>query len=150
MEQIPQFGRRLEDVVYDDRPSAYGLIRDGRGRLLVCRTPRFVMLPGGGVDPGESPEAGMSREVAEETGLVVTSARLRCRANHDMRALDKDAHVNKLGFFYLATAEDRGHRPVDEDHEMLWLDGDEAIDLLSHEFNRWAVARWRDKSEGDT
>jgi 8-oxo-dGTP diphosphatase len=150
MESVPQFGRRLAGAFYDDRPSAYGLIRDGQDRLLVCRTPRFVMLPGGGVDPGESPEDAMGREVAEETGLVVTSARLLCRANHYMRALDKDAYVNKLGFFYLATAEDRGRQPIDDDHDILWLAGDEAIGLLSHEFNRWAVARWREMSEGDT
>lgn len=33
-------------------------------------------LPGGGLDPGESPTAGVVREVAEETGQVVDDVRL--------------------------------------------------------------------------
>lgn len=36
---------------------------------------RMLELPGGGIDPGESPEAAAKREFAEETGLVPESAR---------------------------------------------------------------------------
>ena len=63
------------------RISAYGLLID-RGHLLLCRLsdglPQAGMwtLPGGGLAFGEHPEAGMIREVEEETGLVVSSAGL--------------------------------------------------------------------------
>jgi 8-oxo-dGTP diphosphatase len=45
------------------------------GRVLVCRLSRQVpgagqwTVPGGGVHFGEDPEAGLLRELAEETGL---------------------------------------------------------------------------------
>ena len=63
------------------RIAAYGLLIDG-DRLLLCRLsdglPEAGMwtLPGGGLEFGEHPEAGMIREVEEETGLRVTSAGL--------------------------------------------------------------------------
>ncbi|HEX5986819.1 MAG TPA: NUDIX domain-containing protein [Nocardioides sp.] len=48
------------------------VVRDGA--ILLMRTADgAVKLPGGGVDPGESDEAALLREVDEETGLSVTS-----------------------------------------------------------------------------
>jgi 8-oxo-dGTP diphosphatase len=148
MDSVPQFGQRHDGVVYNDRPSAYGLIPNGQDRLLVCRMPCFIMLPGGGIDPGETPEQAMRREVTEETGLVVTSARLLCRANQFVRGRDEDAYFNKLGYFFLAAVEDRGHRPIELDHEMLWLTVADAGHLLTQEFNRWAVTRCCDVQDG--
>ena len=56
---------------------AGGVIVDARGLLLVENLRRNGLTdwstPGGVVDPGESPVEGLTREVAEETGLTVGS-----------------------------------------------------------------------------
>ncbi|MFN8634836.1 MAG: NUDIX domain-containing protein [Chloroflexota bacterium] len=59
------------------RPTSRALVVDDRSRLLLVlivdpqtRDGRFWMTPGGGVDPGESFEAGALRELWEETGIV--------------------------------------------------------------------------------
>jgi len=54
-------------------PSAAGVIRDAHGDVLLVRdasTERWVM-PGGMVDPDETPADAVVREVWEETGLLV-------------------------------------------------------------------------------
>ncbi len=60
-----------------------GLIADKQGRLLIVirgEEPCKGMwdLPGGFADPGESAEEALRREVAEELGLKVVSARFLC------------------------------------------------------------------------
>lgn len=62
------------------RASAAVVIRDGAARVMIVR-PTYKPgweLPGGSVDPGESPRLAAEREVAEELGirLAVATARV--------------------------------------------------------------------------
>ncbi len=139
MNEIPQFGQRLGDGPYAERPSAYGLLLNPDGLLLVCRTPKRLVLPGGGIDPGETPEQAMIREIAEESGLVVTTAQLFCRADQYVERDRPKSGVNKTGWFYRTSYQDRGGQPVDDDHELLWLSLEEASEQLDHEAQRWVV-----------
>lgn len=68
------------------RPTAYGAVTDDEGRLLALRlegTGRLV-LPGGGIDPGESAQEAVEREVFEETGVEVRAQAVigRAEANY--------------------------------------------------------------------
>jgi 8-oxo-dGTP pyrophosphatase MutT (NUDIX family) len=59
-----------------DRPAARVLLIDPEDRILLVRffapnpDRHWWIAPGGGVDPGETPEAAARRELAEETGLA--------------------------------------------------------------------------------
>lgn len=58
--------------------AVYGILfsEDKKEVLLVQRRDLPVwVLPGGGLDPGETPEEGVIREVEEETGLQVKIVR---------------------------------------------------------------------------
>lgn len=52
------------------------VLREGRVLLALRRDVRGWELPGGNLLPGEPPEAGLRREVFEETGLEVEIERL--------------------------------------------------------------------------
>jgi 8-oxo-dGTP pyrophosphatase MutT (NUDIX family) len=61
------------------RPTARLIVLDPLDRILLFRfTDRTGRIgwftPGGGLHKGETPEAGAARELAEETGFVVTAA----------------------------------------------------------------------------
>ncbi|MGK5738882.1 NUDIX hydrolase [Micromonospora sp. URMC 103] len=70
-------------TVYTPRRAARVLLVDATGRVLLFAgfdparpEHRYWFTPGGGLDPGESPAAGAARELAEETGLRLTTAEL--------------------------------------------------------------------------
>jgi 8-oxo-dGTP diphosphatase len=60
-------------------PVATGIIEDASGRLLVSLRPEgkpwpgFWEFPGGKIDPGETPEQALVRELWEELGITVTA-----------------------------------------------------------------------------
>jgi len=61
---------------------AVAIVRNGAGDFLLCKMPatRGVFpgqwgLPGGGVEPGESVQEALHREVREEVGLEILDAR---------------------------------------------------------------------------
>ena len=57
---------------------AFGIIVDKENRILLVHRNDYDLwnLPGGGLDSGESPWAGVIREVKEETGLDVKVSKL--------------------------------------------------------------------------
>jgi 8-oxo-dGTP diphosphatase len=63
-------------------PVTAAALVDGQGRILVQRRPPGVELsglwefPGGKLEPGESPEAALARELYEELGIRVEEASL--------------------------------------------------------------------------
>ena len=66
-------------------PCVGAVIKDGDGRLLLIRRGHepgagLWSLPGGRIEPGETDQQAVAREVLEETGLRVDCGRLLGRA----------------------------------------------------------------------
>src|SRR5688572_6988267 len=73
--------KRLREHVGTDLlmlPGVAAIVRDDEGRVLLHRRADdgYWSLPGGAIDPGETPAAAVAREVHEETGLIVRAERV--------------------------------------------------------------------------
>ena len=73
---IRRYGEPVKSgQTYKHRPGSYAILLDGDAILLTHQAdpkPEF-QLPGGGIDPGESPIRGLHREVFEETGWHIST-----------------------------------------------------------------------------
>lgn len=79
---MPEYVRHLRDIVGGDEllqiPSVAIALRDGEGRVLLARHVEgdVWVLPGGAIEPAETPADAAVREMFEETGLLVRLTRL--------------------------------------------------------------------------
>lgn len=74
--------------------AAIGIVVTSHGKIVVTKrmdTPMWV-LPGGGIDSGETPEEAVIREVLEETGLTVEVNR-KCGEYFPTNKLTSKTHV---------------------------------------------------------
>ncbi|HJU35945.1 MAG TPA: NUDIX domain-containing protein [Gaiellaceae bacterium] len=78
---MSEYMRRLREKIGHDFvlvPSAAALIRDDGGRVLLVRhVEGRWQMPGGAVDPDESPADAMRRECLEEASIEVEPRRIR-------------------------------------------------------------------------
>ena len=137
-----EFGRHDPDATYISRPGAYAIMQDDQGRIAVVVTPTGSYLPGGGQEPDESFEQTLIREVQEECGLHIVVIERLGGAHQLVYAKSEETHFRKECIFFRVAALASTDMPVEADHELLWLDRAEALKMLSHDSNIWAVEQW--------
>lgn len=137
---------RRSDAPYRDRPGAYAAILGSGAHadcLLLAATPNegeSLLLPGGGVDPGESLIQALVREVREETGFAVHPLR-RLGVFQQYRWMpDYQMWARKVCHVHMCRAGRQIGPPTEPDHSPVWLPVAAAARQLSVAGERHFVA----------
>jgi 8-oxo-dGTP diphosphatase len=108
------------------RPGSYVVIVNASWDVAVVRSGQGVWLPGGGIDPGETPEQAAHREVREETGLTVDLVSTLGEAHEYLEVGDKPVH--RLAHYFTARVLSAGVA-IEPDHQLEWWPPARAIEL---------------------
>jgi 8-oxo-dGTP diphosphatase len=141
---IPIFGEERRTSEPRVRECAYVVLStktDGRAQIAVVKAREDILLPGGGLDPGEDHSRAAIREAEEECALRVVVRQVLGDAIQYVGGRASRPVVEKRGRFFAADIE----HPVSRtpDHEVLWLSPEEAGQTLTNHSHRWAVRRWQ-------
>lgn len=128
-----QNGRR-----YGLRPGAYAMLVQGDSLLMTFQEEPEpeIQLPGGGIDPGESPIRALHREVMEETGWTIAAARRVGAYRRFAYMPEYDRWAEKLCTVYVARPVLRQGPPLEPGHSAIWIPVAEAADLACNEGER--------------
>lgn len=126
--ETPQAGQK-----YIRRVGVYALLPRGGSLLLTCQLQPGpdLQLPGGGIDPGESPVTALHREVFEETGWHIAAPRRVGVFKRFTFMPEYDKWAEKLCTIYVARPVRPLAEPTEPGHMAIWAPADLAPDLLA-------------------
>ena len=126
---------------YRDRMGAYAIIVGADGALLLVDERGELQLPGGGIDPGESPVRALHREVQEETGWRIAEPMRLGAFQRFVYMPDYGYWARKSQAIYLARAVRPLGPPTEGWHQPVWMAPEDAVRKLDVEGDREMVAR---------
>ncbi|WP_244271088.1 NUDIX domain-containing protein [Thalassospira sp. GB04J01] len=124
---------------YTVQDCAYAVIKDDQGRVAVAKTPKGVVLIGGGVEPGESERDALHREAYEESGYRVRILSRIGFASQYINNPGKGRYRLKRATFFQCEMVERIGPPLEDDHELIWLSYHDAHSQLIRLFHQWAL-----------
>ena len=126
---------------YTIRQGVYAILERNNSLLLTYQGPPHdeLQLPGGGVDPGESPIRALHREVMEETGWIISNVRRLGAYRRYTFMPEYDLWAEKVCTIYLAFPTRRLCPPTEEGHTTLWADPEVAATELENSGDRHFV-----------
>lgn len=141
---IPRFGdSRQPGRRYRRRRGAYAVLWQDGAVLLTHQAapvPEF-QLPGGGIDPGETPLQALHREVFEETGWRIAGARRLGAFRRFAYMPEYDLWAEKLCMVYLARPVRSLGPPGEAGHRAVWMAAGEAAERLGNAGDRHFLRR---------
>lgn len=107
-----------KDVV---RVGSAGIVENGEGKILMGLRGAYPsgiwVLPGGGVDFGETAKDAFVREIREETGLEVNDPEFVTA--HEL--IKKDKGIHRVIFFHKAKLGSGEPKPSGDVSELKWM-----------------------------
>jgi 8-oxo-dGTP diphosphatase len=134
-ESVPVFGAPLGGREHRPRAAVYAVIRDASLRVAAVRTSLGFLLPGGGLERGETLVECLRRELREECARPIAIDRQIGLAVEFFETQEGAFEGRHVFFEARFVGEPKGVA----EYELVWLDLEQARELLHHRSHAWAL-----------
>jgi 8-oxo-dGTP diphosphatase len=136
---MKEFGEKTEGIQYKERKAVYALIVNENDEIAVIKTERGYFLPGGGLEKNETIKKCLHRELLEETGYSIEIKKfIGTAAIYEFSPKLKE-YLKGIGYFYKVNLIKKISEPIENDHYLVWLKKEEAINSMLLEHQNWAI-----------
>lgn len=138
---IPTFGTKLEGIDYVDRPGVYAVTQNNLKQIAVIETSDGYFLPGGGMAAGETYVDALKREIREEIGYQASVLAEIGETVEYIQASSEGKHYQIRSKFYKVQLGSKVGEGAEQEHRLVWVGQEDAIELLKRQGQAWAVQR---------
>ncbi|MFH0836340.1 MAG: NUDIX domain-containing protein [Candidatus Micrarchaeota archaeon] len=133
------------------RPTVGAFVFNPRGKFLLVKSSGKWggkwLIPGGGIDFGETSEDALRREFREETGLELHSIEL-LEVEEVINPSDFHEEEHFIFFDFYAKTDSEDVKLNDEANEFKWVLIDEALEMDLNASTRKALERFKVRKHG--
>lgn len=140
---MKRIGKKIENTIYNKRPGAYVIIESDEDDKIAIATDAVgvYFFLGGGIEENETSEEALKREVIEESGYslknIILFDKVASWCYSETRGyMDVEATI------YIANFDKKVAKPIEEDHEIIWVNPLEYKNKLYHEYQRYILNKY--------
>jgi ADP-ribose pyrophosphatase YjhB (NUDIX family) len=136
METLITIGEKDNSIDYVENRAVRAVVFDDIGRvaLLNVKEKNYYLLPGGGIEEGETPKQALKRETKEETGAIVTILDTIGETVEYRNFLDPKEIKHNVCFFCAESGNRQKPKFTKKETEMccelVWVEMNRAIELV--------------------
>ena len=140
---MKRIGKKIENTIYNKRPGAYVIIESDEDDKIAIATDAVgvYFFLGGGIEENETPEEALKREVIEESGYSLKNIILFDKVASWCYSETK-GYMDVEATIYIANFDKKVAKPIEEDHEIIWVNPLEYKNKLYHEYQRYILNKY--------